>query len=76
LKIDGITNQTEKLIISVVTDYMLVFKISKALPGTYKVSLGDLTGQFSVKEPPSPVFNIPVPPPCPPSNSGSCGPGG
>jgi hypothetical protein len=76
LKIDGITNQTEKLIISVGTDYMLVFKISKGLPGTYKVALGDLTGQFTVKEPPSPVFDIPPSPPCPPSNSGSCGPGG
>jgi len=76
LKIDDITNQTEKLIISVGTDYMLVFKISKALPGTYKVSLGDLSGQFTVKEPPSPVFDVPIIPPCPPSNGGSCGPGG
>jgi len=76
LKIDGITNQTEKLIISAGTDYMLVFKVSKGLPGTYKVTLGDLSGQFTVKEPPSPVFNIPITPPCPPSNSGSCGPGG
>jgi len=76
LKIDGITNQAEKLIISVGTDYMLVFKISKALPGIYKVTLGDLSGQFTVKEPPSPVFDIPPSPPCPPSNSGSCGPGG
>jgi hypothetical protein len=76
LKIDGITNQAEKLIISAGADYMLVFKVSKGLPGTYKVALGDLSGQFSVKEPPSPLFDIPVAPPCPPSNSGSCGPGG
>jgi hypothetical protein len=76
LKIDDITNQTEKLIISAGTDYMLVFKISKGLPGTYKVALGDLSGQFTVKEPPSPVFDVPIIPPCPPSNGGSCGPGG
>jgi hypothetical protein len=76
LKIDDITNQVEKLTVPAGTDYMLVFKISKALPGTYKVALGDLTGQFTVKEPPSPVFDIPPSPPCPPSNSGSCGPGG
>ena len=76
LKVDGITNQTEKLIISAGTDYMLVFKISKGLPGTYKVALGDLSGQFTVKEPPSPVFDVPIIPPCPPSNEGSCGPGG
>jgi len=73
LKVDGITNQTEKIIIPAGTDYMLVFKISRDLPGTYTVALGDLTGQFVVKEPPIPVINIP---PCPPSNSGSCGPGG
>ena len=76
LKIDDITNQVEKLIISAGTDYMLVFKISKGLPGTYKVALGDLSGQFTVKEPPSPVFDVPIIPPCPPSNGGSCGPGG
>ena len=76
LNIDGITNQAEKLIISAGADYMLVFKVSKGLPGTYKVALGDLSGQFTVKEPPSPVFDVPVAPPCPPSNSGGCGPGG
>jgi len=76
LKIDGITNQAEKLIISAGADYMLVFKVSKGLPGTYKVALGDLSGQFTVKEPPTPVFDIPTVPPCPPSNGGSCGPGG
>ena len=73
LKIDGITNQTEKIIIPAGTDYMLVFKISRDLPSTYTVALGDLTGQFIVKEPPLPVI---INPPCPPSNSGSCGPGG
>ncbi len=71
LKIDGVTTQTEKIIIPAGTDYMLVFKIYKDLPGTYKVSLGGLTGQFSVKEPPRPVVINPlvVPPtpnPCPP----------
>jgi hypothetical protein len=76
LKIDDITNQTEKLIISAGTDYMLVFKVSKGLAGTYKVALGDLSGQFTVKEPPAPVFDIPVSPPCPPANGGSCGPKG
>ena len=76
LKIDGVTNQAEKLIVPASADYTLVFKVSKGLPGTYKVSLGNLNGQFVVKEPPAPVFDIPVAPPCPPSNGGSCGPGG
>jgi hypothetical protein len=74
LKIDGVTSQTEKIIIPAGTDYMLVFKISGDLPGTYTVALGDLTGQFIVKEPPIPI--IINNPPCPPSDSGSCGPGG
>jgi hypothetical protein len=73
LKIDGITNQTEQIIIQAGTDYTLVFKISRDLPGTYTVALGGLTGQFVVKEPYRPVI---ITPPCPPSNSGSCGPGG
>ena len=75
LKIDGITNQSEKLIMSAGTNYILVFKVSKGLSGTYQVALGDLTGQFVVKEPPAPVFDVPITPPCPP-NGGSCGPGG
>ena len=73
LKVDGVTNQTEKIIIPAGTDYMLVFKVSRDLPGTYTVALGDLTGQFVVKEPPRPVV---INPPCPPSDAGSCGPGG
>jgi hypothetical protein len=76
LKIDGITNQAEKLTLPAGSNYMLVFKISKGLSGTYQVALGDLTGQFVVKEPPAPVFDVPITPPCPPSNGGSCGPGG
>ena len=76
LKIDGITDQTEKLTIPAGAEYMLVFKVSKGLAGTYTVTLGELSGQLTVKEPPTPLFNIPVSPPCPPSNSGSCGPGG
>ena len=76
LKIDGVTNQAEKLTLSVGANCMLCFKVSKGLPGTYKVALGDLSGQFTVKEPPTPVFDIPVAPTCPPSTEGSCTPRG
>ena len=73
LKVDDCTVQTEKIIIPAGTDYMLVFKISRDLPGTYIVALGDLTGQFVVKEPPRPVvINPPVMPPTP----NPCPPGG
>jgi hypothetical protein len=70
LKINGVTEQSEKLIIPAGTNYMLVFKISKDLPGTYIVTIGDLTDWYVVNEPPKPVIS----PPCPPSSS--CGPGG
>lgn len=73
LKVDGITNQAEKVTLSTGADCMLCFKVAKGLPGTYKITLGDLSGQFTVKEPASPVFDIPVAPPCPPETNGSCG---
>jgi hypothetical protein len=59
LKIDGITKQTEKLTIPAGTDYTLVFKVCRCLPGNYIVTLGGLTGQFVVREPFRPVINIP-----------------
>lgn len=76
LKIDGVTNQAQKLTLSAGTNCMLCFKASKGLPGTYKVALGDLSGQFIVKEPASPIFDIPIVPSCPPSSAGSCTPKG
>ena len=57
LKIDGITDQTEKITISAGADYMLILEACRGLPGTYAVALGDLAGQFTVKEPPKPVVN-------------------
>ena len=76
LKIDGITNQAQKLSVPAGTNCPLCFKVAKGLPGTYNVTLGNLSGQFVVKEPATPVFNIPVAPPCPPDTSGSCSPRG
>ena len=76
LKIDGVVNQTQKLTAAAGANCALCFKVSKGLPGTYRVSLGSLGGEFIVKEPPTPVFDVPVAPPCPPETSGSCGYGG
>jgi len=76
LKIDGVINQVQKLTVPAGANCMLCFKVAKGLPGTYKVTLGNLSGQFVVKEPPSPVFYVPVAPPCPPSSEGSCTPRG
>jgi hypothetical protein len=76
LKIDGVTNQAQKLTLSAGANCMLCFKVSQGLPGTYNVALGDLIGQFIVKEPATPVFDVPVAPPCPPSTEGPCTPKG
>ena len=67
LKIDGDTYQTEKVIMAPGTDYMLVFKVSADSPGTYPVSLGELTGKFVINEPVRPiqVNNPECPPPAP-----------
>jgi hypothetical protein len=76
LKIDGIINKVEKATLSAGSDCVLCFEVAKGLPGTYKVALGDLNGQFTVKEPATPVFDIPVSPTCPTTNGGSCSPKG
>ena len=60
LKIDGIADQTEEITLSAGADYTLNLEACRGLPGTYTVALGDLTGQFTVKEPPKPVVNNPT----------------
>jgi len=76
LKIDGVTNRIENFTVSVGANCVLCFEVAKGLPGTYRVALGDLSGQFTVKEPAYPVFDIPASPYCPPSTESSCGPKG
>jgi hypothetical protein len=76
LKIDGFTNQVENLTVPAGTDQTMVFKIIKGLPGTYNVTIGNLSGQFVVNTPPTPVFNVPIKPPAPPPNEVPCGPRG
>jgi uncharacterized protein YfaS (alpha-2-macroglobulin family) len=61
LKIDGTTIETEELTISAGTDYKLAFKLCECSPGTYIVTLGDLTSNFVVKESPRPVISYPTP---------------
>jgi len=73
LKVDGITDQTEKITLPAGADYMLILEVCMVLPGTYTVALGDLTGQFKVKEPPTPVVNNPT---SSSPGSGPCGPKG
>ena len=65
LKIDGTTIETEVLAISAGTDYKVAFKLCECSPGTYIVTLGDLTSRIVVNEPPRPVINYPTTTPTP-----------
>ena len=68
LKIDGLTNQTEKIIMAAGTESMLVFKVCADFSGTYEVAIGELTGEFVVVEPIRPAQpNTPYIPPASPS---------
>ena len=51
LKINDTAEQSEKLKLPPGVNYNLAFKVIKNDPGTYTVSIGDLTGKFIVQEP-------------------------
>lgn len=51
MKVNDIAEQSEKLILPPGVNYNLAFKVIKNEPGTYTVSIGDLTGKFIVQEP-------------------------
>jgi uncharacterized protein YfaS (alpha-2-macroglobulin family) len=57
LKVDDCTVQTEKVTLAAGTDATLSFKICADLPGTYKVTLGELAGKFIVAQPVVPIRN-------------------
>jgi len=64
LKVDDCTVKTEKVTLAAGADSTLSFRICADLPGTYIVTLGELTGKFIVAEPIVPI----------PSNNGSSNP--
>jgi hypothetical protein len=55
LKIDDCTVQTEKWTMAAGTKATLSFRVCTDLPGTYTVTLGELTGKFTVIEPVQPI---------------------
>jgi hypothetical protein len=65
LKVDDCTVQTEEVTVAAGTDSTLSFGICADLPGTYTVTLGELTGKFMVAVPIQPI---------PPSNPSSTPP--
>jgi len=75
LKINGTTEQSEKLTMPPGVNYNLVFKVTRSDPGTYTINLGDLTGKLTVLEPVRQIQittpNSPNQPICPPAKPGS-----
>ena len=69
LKINGAAEQSEKLILPPGVNYNLAFRIIKNDPGTYTVSIGDLTSKFIVHEPITTIqLTAPI---CPPQKPGT-----
>lgn len=68
LKLDGCSVKKEELTIAAGADSTLNFTVCMDSPGTYIVTLGELTGQFVVIKPAQPMpptSSTPVPPPTP-----------
>jgi hypothetical protein len=55
LKVDDCTVQTEEVTVAAGADSILSFGICADLPGTYTVTLGELTGKFMVAVPIQPI---------------------
>jgi hypothetical protein len=55
LKVDDCTVQTEEVTVAAGTNSTLSFGVCADLPGTYTVTLGELTGKFMVAEPIQPI---------------------
>jgi len=74
LKVNSATEKTEKLTLDAGTACNMAFKISRNTPGTYTVTLGELSGKFVVLEPVRPIQidNPTCPPPEPGSRRFSC----
>ena len=71
LKVNGALDNRDEITIAAGADYTLILEVCEALPGTYTVAIGDLTGQFAVRELPQPAGSPPSspgsPPPAPPT---------
>jgi uncharacterized membrane protein len=69
LKINDTAEQSEKLKLPPGVNYNLAFKVIKNDPGTYTVSIGNLTGKFVVQEPIKTMqLTTPI---CPPQKAGT-----
>ncbi len=82
LKINGITEQSDKVVMPPGSNYNSAFKVTKAEPGTYIVGIGDLSDNYTVQQP---IETIQITQPAPAAqdrishwqkSSGSCCSGG
>jgi hypothetical protein len=72
LKVDDCTVKTERVTLAAGTDSTLSFRICADLPGTYTVTLGELTDKFMVAEPILPIPSNNSSGTSPASDSNSC----
>jgi hypothetical protein len=69
LKINGVAEQSDRVVMAPGSSYIPVFKVTKTEPGTYSVAIGDLTGKYTVQKP---IETIQVTAPiCPPQKAGT-----
>ena len=62
LTINGVAENSDKTVIEPGSSYFPVFKVAKTEPGTYNVSIGDLTGKYIVQKPVETIqFTAPTP---------------
>lgn len=72
LKIDNCSVKKEELTMAAGTDSTLNFTVCMDSPGTYRVTVGELTGQFVVIELAQPIPPNNSTPPTPPPTPGPC----
>lgn len=62
LKINGVKEQSDVVVMLPGSTYIPVFKVTKTEPGTYTVDIGDLSGKYTV-QPPVDIIQVTEPTP-------------
>jgi PKD repeat protein len=59
LMVNGVAEQSQSVAVSGGSCQQVVFRVSRAVPGTYQVAIDGMTGQFSVLAPKTVTNNVP-----------------
>ena len=59
LMVNGVAEQSQSVAVSGGACQQVIFKVSRAVPGTYQVAIDGMTGQFSVLAPRTVTNNVP-----------------